>query len=153
MTNKTNCAIASRLRSICICALFFLCIVSCSRQPVYPEPPIKGSDVVIDTNKLVSECPVFYTFRNRGKDIRFFVFKSRDKVLSFLDACAKCYPSKLGYRVSDGHITCRKCDVRYSLSNIEEGFSSCFPMRIEGHLQGVEYRIPISRLEEVADKF
>jgi uncharacterized membrane protein len=109
--------------------------------------------VVIDTNKLTSESPVFYTFRDRGKNIRFFVFKSHDKVLSFLDACAKCYPSKLGYRVDGDHITCRKCDVRYSLSNIEEGFSSCFPLRIEGHLQGLEYHIPISHLEKAADKF
>jgi uncharacterized membrane protein len=114
---------------------------------VYPEPPLKGSDVVIDAERLRSESPVFFTLRYHGKKITFFVLKIDDKVLSFLDSCISCYPSKLGYRVDGAHITCRTCDVRYPLSEIEKGFGSCSPVRIEGHLQNGEYHIPVSQLE------
>lgn len=129
------------------------CLLSCSRQPVYPKPALKGPEVVIDAARLLPESPVFFTHRYRGKKINFFVVKTGDKVLSFLDACAKCYPSKRGYRVEDGYLACRACEVKYPLSNIVKGFGSCFPIRIEGRLQDREYRIPISRLEEAADKF
>lgn len=103
--------------------------------------------------KLYSEKPMFFTFRYHGKDINFFVIKMSDNVLSFLDACMSCYPSKLGYRIDEGHIICRACNVRYSLSDIEKGVGGCFPIRIEGHLQEGEYHIQASELEGMADKF
>jgi uncharacterized membrane protein len=81
------------------------------------------------------------------------VLKINDKVLSFLDSCTSCYPSKRGYWVDDGHVTCRTCDVRFSLSDIEKGFGSCSPISVEGHLQDGKYLIPVSFLEEAVDKF
>jgi uncharacterized membrane protein len=132
---------------------FILCLASCSRQPVYPGPSVREADVVIDTGTLGNEKPVFFTFPYHGRKINFFVFRTGEKVLSFLDACASCYSSKLGYRAGDGSVTCRKCDLRYSLSNIEKGFGNCFPIAIEGYLKGREYRIPVSRLQEAQDKF
>jgi uncharacterized membrane protein len=109
--------------------------------------------VVIDTKTLGNEKPVFFTSHYHGKKINFFVFRTGEKVLSFLDACASCYSSKLGYHSENGSVICRKCDLRYSLSNIEQGFGNCFPIAIEGYLRDGEYRIPVSRLQEAADKF
>ncbi|GAB4422950.1 MAG: hypothetical protein OHK0032_18230 [Thermodesulfovibrionales bacterium] len=139
---------------ICLSSgLAMLLLVACSRQPVYPAPQVEGSAVVIDAKALNPEMPEFYTYRYRNKNINFFVVKINGRVLSFLDACANCYPKKLGYRFEDGHIVCRACNVRYSVSEVEKGFGGCFPIHIQGHLQDGKYLIPISVLEGMADKF
>ncbi len=96
---------------------------------------------------------MFFTYHYHGKNINFFVLKTGDKVLSFLDACMSCYPSKRGYRVDGGHLVCRKCGVTYSLSDVEKGFGGCYPIRIEGRLQDGQYRIPVSLLGQAIDKF
>jgi len=153
MKTGSRCSAEPGGRSLFILLLASLFLLSCARQPAYPEPPVRESDVVIDTHILAHEKPVFYTYHYHGKKINFFVFRTGEKVLSFLDACASCYSAKLGYRTGDGSVTCRKCDLRYSLSNIEQGFGSCFPIAIEGHLRDGEYLIPVSRLQAAADKF
>ncbi|MGD0886653.1 MAG: Fe-S-containing protein [Thermodesulfovibrionales bacterium] len=135
------------IQSVYFFLLVFIFLVSCSRQPVYPEAPLKGSEVIIDANRLQSESPLFFTYRYHGKNINFFVLKVHDKVLSFLDACRTCDSSKSGYRVDNGYITCGACGVRYSLSEVETGVGSCWPIRIEGQLRDGEYHIPVSRLE------
>ena len=140
-------------RSIYISFFLISFCASCSRQPVYPEPSLKGSEVAIEVKKLRPENPLFLTYRHHRKNINFFVLKIDGKVLSFLDTCTSCYPSRLGYRPDRGYITCRTCDVRYSLSDIEKGVGSCSPVRIEGHLQDGQYRIPASQLEEAAATF
>lgn len=134
----------------CIVLLF---VISCSRQPVYPRPTTVGSEVVIDVSTLKPETPEFYTYHYRNRNINFFVVKINDKILSFLDACMSCYPKKLGYRYDNGYITCRSCDVRYSVAETEKGFGSCFPIRITGNLQNGKYFIPLSALEGMAEKF
>jgi len=140
-------------RSIYISFFLISFCASCSRQPVYPEPSLKGSEVAIEVKKLRPENPLFLTYRHHRKNINFFVLKIDDKVVSFLDACMSCYPSKRGYRFDGGYITCKTCDIRYSLAEIEEGVGSCSPIRLEGHLQDGNYLIPVSLLEESADKF
>ncbi len=126
---------------------------SCTRQPVYPDPPERGAEVVIDARALKPELPVFFSYRHGDKRINFFVIKVKDRVLSFLDACMSCYPQKLGYQFTDGRLLCRACGMEYSVSQIEKGLGSCFPIRIEGRLRNGEYRISRSTLELAADKF
>jgi uncharacterized membrane protein len=109
--------------------------------------------VAVDIARLKVECPLFFTLPYHGKKVNFFVMRTANGVVSFLDACASCYPYKLGYRVDRGQLACRRCNVRYSLSNIEKGFGNCFPIQIEGHLKDGEYRIPVSRLQAAADNF
>lgn len=139
--------------SACVFLFMVAFFLSCARQPLYPAPPIRGSEVVIDVNRLEPESPIFFTFRYHVRNVNFFVYKTQGQVLSFLDACASCYPSKRGYRVAGRSIICRTCDVSYTLSNIEKGFGGCFPIRIEGDLRNGEYHIPVSLLEGAVDRF
>ena len=111
-------------KALSIACLVLLFLVSCSRQPVYPDPPIEGSAVVIDALALTPEVPVFFTYHHRGKKINFFVVKVDEKILSFLDACARCYPAKKGYRCENGALICRECSVSYSITGIEKGVGS-----------------------------
>jgi uncharacterized membrane protein len=82
-----------------------------------------------------------------------FVVKTEDEVLSFLDACMKCYPKKRGFRFDGGSVVCRACDERYPVSEIETGFGSCYPVRIEGKLEGNKYLVPAETLVEVGEKY
>lgn len=135
---------------VCLGLLLLLC---CSGQTAYPEPSREGQHVAVDVKALTPEVPAFFTYRHRGKKINFFVMKIDGKVLSFLDACMSCYPSKRGYRFEEGRIVCRDCNAGYPVSEIEKGVGGCFPIRITGSLLDGKYLIPVPVLEEMADKF
>lgn len=134
-------------------ALSLLFLISCSRQPVYPIPAIEDTDIVIDAGTLEPDIPKFYTYHHRNKNINFFVIKINGKILPFLDACKNCYPAKLGYRFDSGYIICKKCSVRYSVSEVEKGLGGCLPVRISGHLKDSKYLIPVSVLQRESGKF
>jgi len=126
---------------------------SCSRQPLYPAPPVSGSDVVIDTASLTQDVPSFFTYGHRDKNVNFFVVKVQNKVLSFLDACVTCYPKKRGYQEKDGYVVCRACDVSFSVYKLEKGLGGCYPIKISGRMEKGNYLIPLATLEGHRDKF
>ena len=134
--------------------LFIIFLASCAKQPVYPEPERIGSDVVINISSLKPGTPEFFTYHyNKSRNINFFVINIDGKILSFFDACERCYPKKLGYRFDDGSVVCRACDIRFPLSEIEKGIGSCSPIKLEGHVKDGKYFIPVSNIEGKADKF
>ena len=154
--------VARRIASSCViegavflmvASLMLFILSACSRQVSYPSPVRIGSDIVIDMSSLELEVPKFYTYRFQGKKINFFVIKMDDKTLSFLDACASCYPHKQGYRYEDNAVICRYCNVRYPLGKLEKGIGNCYPIKIEGRMENGKYMIPVDTLEKTADKF
>jgi uncharacterized membrane protein len=142
-----------RLFAGVVLLLFLLCVTACSRQPAYPEPARAGTDLVIDVTSLGENVPQFYTYNYSGCNVNFFVIKVRGRVLSFLDACMKCHSKKLGFRFADGSVVCKACDERYPVSEIETGFGSCYPVRIEGKNEGGRYLLPVAELEKMGEKF
>ena len=124
-----------------------LFLYSCSAQQTYQNPQRLGRDVSVEVDTLVPNVPAFFTCRYHGKKINFFVIKEDNKVVSFLDACSRCYPAKRGYRCEGGSIVCRECNVRYSLSQIEKGIGGCFPIRVEGSVRDGRYLIPLRGLK------
>jgi len=133
--------------------LFFFCIAACAQQPLYPEPVRKGAVVSVDIAALQESVPQFYSYNSLGRTVRFFIIKIDGRVLSFLDACMKCHPKKRGFRFDSGSVICRACDERFPVSEIEKGFGSCYPIRIEGKVQGQQYLIPIPVLEDMANRY
>jgi uncharacterized membrane protein len=131
----------------------FLMTAACSRQPVYPPPSLSGRDVVIDVSKLKPEIPQFYTYRYNGKNISFFVLKLNERVVSFFDACASCYPHKRGYKYDDGSVVCRACNMRFSVYKLGKGLGGCYPIRLQGRTENGKYLIPLALLEQEAGKF
>lgn len=134
-------------------SFIFSFLPACSGQPAYPEPSRIGRDAVVEVTGLRSEIPEFFTYHYGGKKINFFVVKTNNTVLSFLDACVRCYTEKRGYRYDSGYVICRACNMKYPVSEIEKGFGSCIPIRLPGHVQNGKYHIPLSLLEEYMDKF
>jgi uncharacterized membrane protein len=131
----------------------FLMMAACSRQPVYPPPSLSGRDVVIDVSMLKPEIPQFYTYRYNGKNISFFVLKLNERVVSFFDACASCYPHKRGYKYDDGSMVCRACNMRFSVYKLEKGLGGCYPIRLQGRTENGKYLISLALLEQEAGKF
>jgi uncharacterized membrane protein len=126
---------------------------ACSRQVTYPSPVRIGSDLVIDMSSLELEVPKFFTYQFEGKKVNFFVIKMDDKTLSFLDACASCYPHKQGFRCEDNAVFCRYCNVRFPISKLEKGIGNCYPIKIEGRMENGKYMIPVDTMAKAADKF
>src|SRR5512143_434631 len=136
------------LASILFLSFSLSVLAACSRQPSYPPPPRQGAYIVIDIAGLQSEAPKFYTYEYEGKRINFFVCRVQDKVLSFLDACASCYTQKRGYRSEEGKVTCRECNMKFSLYQLEKGLGGCYPIKIEGKTEDGKYIIPVATLED-----
>lgn len=133
--------------------IVFLCVSSCARQPVYPEPLRSGSDVYVDISGVRENAPQFYTYHLNGRNINFFVMKIDGRIVSFLDACRKCHRKKLGFRFDQDSFICRACDERYPMSEIEKGFGSCYPIQLQGRTEGGKYYISVPVLEKTAIKY
>ncbi len=155
-------SIAPRITSLRMIAGFTILLIAslvaailsaCSRQASYPSPVQIGPDIVIDTSVLELEVPKFYTYRFQNKQVNFFVIKMNDKTLSFLDACASCYPHKRGYRYENNSVLCRYCNVSFPISKLEKGLGNCYPIKINGRMEKGKYLIPAVTLEEAANKF
>jgi uncharacterized membrane protein len=136
-----------------VASFMLFILTACSRQVSYPSPMRIGSDIVIDMSSLEFEVPKFYTFRFQDKKINFFVIKMEDRPISFLDACASCYPHKQGYRCEKNAVICRDCNVRFPISKLEKGIGNCYPIKIEGRMENGKYLIPVDTLEKASDKF
>ncbi len=141
------------LRSFLAACLVFPLFFACSHQPAYPAASQVGPNIVIDPASLTPEIPQFYTYHYQGKNISYFVLKVQGKVLSFFDACASCYPHKRGYRYENGSVTCRNCNVKFSIFNLEKGLGSCYPLKIEGRMENGKYLIPVAMLKKAENKF
>jgi uncharacterized membrane protein len=125
----------------------------CTRQHVYAAPTIIGSNAVIEISSLKTATPLFLTYRYKGKLINFFVLRLDSGVQSYLDACANCYYNHKGYRPDDGRVTCRDCNMRFSVYKLEKGLGSCFPIKLEGKAEQGKYLISIAALEDAARMF
>jgi len=142
-----------KLRAGMFLFIMFFCASACARQPLYPEPVRKGEVVAVNISGLQESMPQFYSYHAQGRTVNFFVIKIDGRVLSFLDACMKCHPKKRGFRFDGGSVICRACDERFPVSEIEKGFGSCYPIRLEGQVRGEEYHIPAPALEEMAKRY
>ncbi|XXJ21313.1 Fe-S-containing protein [Desulfovibrio caledoniensis] len=95
-----------------------------------------GSDSVTAGNGVVT-IPVsdvadgnahFYTYDAGGKDVKFFVMKSRDGIIrAAFDACDVCYGEKKGYSQDGDFMVCNNCGQRFHSSRINEVKGGCNP--------------------------
>ena len=140
-----------RLIGALIAAILFL--FACTQQPSYPPAAQSGPDIVIDVAGLQPDIPQFHTYRYQGRNISYFLLKIDNRVNSFLDACASCYAHHQGYRYEDGAVTCRYCNMKFPIYKLEKGLGSCYPIKIEGRMEGGKYLLPVIVLEKETGKF
>lgn len=126
--------------TLCVFLTMSLVLAACAEKPTYQEVGLAGDEVVIALDGLREAEPVFYSFHHEGKKIDFIVLKIDGEVQSYFDACAKCFPKKLGYRAADGELRCVACGERYPLDDLR-GIGSCYPVLLEGKPVGQNYII------------
>jgi len=143
----------SRLKGYVWIPLLLIIVAACSRPLSYPEAPRNGQDISIDISALQPGIPQYFSHSFSGMKIHFFVMKVEDRVISFLDACTKCYAQKKGFDFDSGSVVCRACNERYPVSEIERGFGSCFPIKLEGKMNNGSYLISLVELERLGTKF
>ena len=124
----------SRIAFMLIIVELFSC--GCSKMPVYPEASFNGASVKIPLNELGEKKPVFFTFHNGNNEINYFVVKTDGSYQAYFDVCAKCYGRKKGYRLDGSRVICRACDVNYSVNDLKDGIGSCYPIKLEGRVEG-----------------
>jgi uncharacterized membrane protein len=135
----------ARIRFLVVTLLFFV-VLGCSRRLTYPEPTQTAAEVIIDVALLETDIPQFYTYREEGGQINFFVVKTGGKTASFLDACEKCFTKKMGYKSSGFAVVCRACNERFPVESLEEGFGSCVPIKLESEIRNGKLYISRERL-------
>ncbi len=70
----------------------------------------------------------FYSFKTGGKDVKFFVLKSKDGVVrTALDACDVCYRAKKGYVQEGDAMKCVNCGMKFHSTRIMEVKGGCNP--------------------------
>jgi len=125
---------------------------SCSKKPVYPGAPFDGNSIRIELAEIPEKKPVFFTFSVNAKGINFFLFKADGNIESYFDACGKCYPQKLGFRLEANRVVCRACNVSYHLADLKDGIGSCYPIKLKGRVEGKTFVIDKQDILE-GDKF
>lgn len=133
--------------------LLLIILTACSRPLAYPEAPRSGQDISIEISALQPGIPQYFSHSFQGMKIHFFLVKIDDRVTSFLDACTKCYPQKKGFGYDSGSVVCRACNERYPIFEIEQGFGSCYPLRLEGRTKDDRYLISAAELEKLGAKY
>jgi uncharacterized membrane protein len=135
------------MRKFLLLVFIVLFLGSCSQRPVYPEAPFDGKEVRISLTGIETGKPVFYSVVLDTKRINYFIVKTEGDISSYFDACAKCYPRKLGYRLEGDQVVCRACGVRYATGDLKEGIGSCYPIKLQGRVEGNVYVIDRKALE------
>ena len=70
----------------------------------------------------------YFTFKAQGKDIKFFVLKSRDGIIrAAFDACDVCFPEKKGYSQSGDFMICQNCGQKFHSVQINVIKGGCNP--------------------------
>ena len=137
-----------------LASLFFLVgAAACARKQTYPSPPQTGDAVVIEIKGLPIGKPQFYTYRGGNGRINFFVVRTKEKVMAFLDACSKCYAKKRGYACTDDAVICRACEVSYPVASLEKGMGSCMPIGLESEVSGGKLIIRGAMLRAMIGKY
>lgn len=121
-------------------AAIVFALVSCARKPEYPEARASGDEIRFSINALNEGEPVFHSIEHDGTRIDYLVLKINNRVESYFDACAKCSPRKLGYRVEGDRLVCVACGRQHPLDDLR-GVGSCHPIALEGRVEGDSYVI------------
>jgi uncharacterized membrane protein len=120
------------MKFLIIPAVLVLLVSSCTKSTPFSKLPFDGHSVKISLTAIKEDQPQFYSVEIDEKEVSFFVVMINGEVQSYFDACAKCYPRKLGYSPDGGDVSCRACNTKYPLDKLKEGIGSCHPIRLEG---------------------
>ena len=88
----------------------------------------KAGTVTLPLSEVSDGKAHFYTYKAGGKDVQFFVIKSRDGVVrTALNACDVCFREKKGYTQDGEYLVCNNCGQRFHSTKVMEVKGGCNP--------------------------
>lgn len=96
----------------------------------------------------------FYTFKTNGKDVQFFVLKSKDgNIRTALNACDVCFREKKGYTQDGDTMRCNNCGMRFHSNKVMEIKGGCNPSPLARSLDAKNVTISEASLKAGASHF
>lgn len=94
----------------------------------YKSVKAVDGEVRIPVEKVTDGKAHHFVYKSDGKDIKFFVVKSRDGILrAAFDACDVCFPAKKGYTQDGDYMICNNCGRRFHTSQVNVVEGGCNP--------------------------
>lgn len=113
-----------------------------------------GGRVTIPLAELNDGRAHFYSYKNQGEKISFFVIKAKDGTLrAAFDACDVCYKEKKGYEQKGEQMICKNCNQAFPVAKIGTVSGGCNPSPLKTTLVGTVLEIAVSDLEAGARYF
>ncbi|MFW2365777.1 MAG: Fe-S-containing protein [Desulforhopalus sp.] len=104
-----------------------------------------GGEVHIDISKVQDGKAHYYSYKDRGKVIKFFVVKSNDGTIrAAFDACDVCFPAKKGYDQEGDFMVCNNCGRKFHSSRINIVEGGCNPAPLKRKRVGDQLVIAVS---------
>ncbi|PKN07995.1 MAG: DUF2318 domain-containing protein [Deltaproteobacteria bacterium HGW-Deltaproteobacteria-8] len=92
------------------------------------EVKAKAGAVTLPLSEVSDGKAHFYTFKTGGKDVQFFVIKSKDgQIRTALNACDVCFREKKGYTQDGDYLICNNCGQRFHSNKVMEVKGGCNP--------------------------
>lgn len=118
------------------------------------EVKAKAGAVTLPLAEVSDGKAHFYTYKTGGKDVQFFVIKSRDGVVrTALNACDVCFREKKGYTQEGDSLVCNNCGQRFHSNKVMELKGGCNPSPINRTLSANSLSIPETDLKAGAAYF
>jgi uncharacterized membrane protein len=87
----------------------------------------------------------YYAYKSDGKEIKFFVVKSKDGVIrAAFDACDVCFPAKKGYSQDGDYMICNNCGRRFHSSQVNVVEGGCNPAPLKREAVGSDLVIKVA---------
>jgi uncharacterized membrane protein len=121
----------------------------------YKKVTAVNGTVSISVSSLDDGKARFYSFKDGGTEIRFFLVKDRDgSIKSAFDACDVCYKDKKGYEQSGDQMLCKNCNKKFAISRIgPHAVGGCNPSYLPITNNGKEITIKASDIQAGARYF
>ncbi len=116
--------------------LLALCVILTAGTATAGMTEVPGG-VSIPLEEINDGKAHYYDVEVDGKDVSFFVIKSRDNVIrAAFDACDVCYPEQKGYSQSGEFMICNNCGQRFHSTRINVVKGGCNPSPLTRKVAG-----------------
>ncbi|MGL1931844.1 MAG: DUF2318 domain-containing protein [Desulfotalea sp.] len=109
--------------------------------------PVKASkgEVLIALDKVSDGKAHYFSFKDQGQVVNFFVLQSPDGVVrAAFDACDVCFRAKKGYSQDGEFMICNNCGMRFHSSRINEVKGGCNPAPLDRTSRGDQLVIQVT---------
>ncbi len=115
---------------------------------------IGPQELTIPINEVNDGKAHYYSIDLDGKEIRFFVVRSKDGIIrAAFDACDVCYRSKKGYSQQGDFMVCNNCGMRFHSTRINVVKGGCNPSPLERQTEGDKLVISLDAVRSGAIYF